>query len=177
MGLEPLLSGVESNRRGPDTRAIRAEKGVTMPAVEESIIIERSPETVFRFTTDPSNVPRYSRNIVEYEKPEDGPLQVGSTVRGAVRVAGRRIDFVYEVLEFDPPERLVAKTIESPIPFRMTQRYEATGNSTRLDWLTESDGFGGFFGKLTESMVVGMYARDLRSDLENLKQLIETETS
>ncbi len=148
-----------------------------MPAVEESIIIERSPETVFRFTTHPRNVPRYSRNIVEYEQLGEGPMEVGARVGGTVRVAGRRIDFVYEVLEFDPAERLVAKTVESPIPFRMTQRYEATGNSTRLDWLTESDGFGGFFGKLTESMVVSMYARDLRLDLESLKRLIETETS
>jgi len=58
----------------------------------------------------------------------------------------------------------------------MTQRYEAAVNGTRLDWLTESDGFGGFFGRLTESVVVSMYARDLRSDLESLKRLIETET-
>jgi uncharacterized protein YndB with AHSA1/START domain len=158
-------------------RAIRAEKGTTMPAVEESIIIERPAETVFRFTTDPSNVPRYSRNIVEYEKLEEGPMKVGARVGGTVRVAGRRIDFVYEVLEFDPPERLVAKTVESPIPFRMTQRYEAAVSGTRLDWLTESDGFGGFFGKLTESVVVSMYARDLRSDLESLKRLIESETT
>ena len=148
-----------------------------MPAVEESIIIDRSPETVFRFTTDPRNVPKYSRNIVEYEKLEERPMEVGARVRGVVRVAGRRIDFVYEVLEFDPPKRLVAKTIESPIPFRTTQRYEATVNGTRLDWLTESDGFGGLFGKLTESVVVNMYARDLRSDLESLKRLIETETT
>ncbi len=147
-----------------------------MPAVEESIIIERSPETVFRFTTDPRNVPRYSRNIVEYGKLEEGPMEVGARVGGTVRVAGRRIEFVYEVIEFDPPGRFVAKTVESPIPFRMTQRYEAAVNGTCLDWLTESDGFGGFFGKLTESVVVGMYARDLQSDLESLKRLIETET-
>lgn len=148
-----------------------------MPAVEESIIIERPPETVFRFTTDPRNVPRYSRNTIEYEELQEGPMEIGTRVGGTVRVAGRRIDFVYEVLEFDPPERFVAKTVESPIPFRMTQRYEAVVKGTRLDWLTESDGFGGFFGKLTESMVVSMYARDLRSDLQSLKRLIESETS
>ncbi|HUG08004.1 MAG TPA: SRPBCC family protein [Acidimicrobiia bacterium] len=148
-----------------------------MPAVEESIIIERSPEAVFRFTTDPRNVPRYSRNIVGYEKLEKGPLQVGARVSGTVRVAGRRIDFVYEVIQFDPPEHFVSKTVESPIPFRVTQHYEPTANGTRLDWLTESDGFGGFFGRLTESVVVSMYAGDLRSDLETLKRLIESDTA
>lgn len=148
-----------------------------MPAVEESIIIERPPETVFRFATDLVNVARYSRAIVENEKLDNAPLEVGTRVRGSARVAGRRIDFTYEVIEFAPPSRHVAKTVESPIPFRVTQHYEATADGTRLDWLTESDGFGGFFGKLTESVVVGLYARDLRSDLERLKRLIESETA
>lgn len=147
-----------------------------MPAVEESIIIERPPETVFRLTTDPRNVPSYSPNIVEYEKLQDGPMEVGARVRGSVKVAGRRMDFVYEVIEFDPPRLFVAKTVESPIPFRVTQHYEETATGTRLDWLAKSDGFGGFFGELTESAVTSLYARDLQSDLERLKRFIESET-
>ncbi|HEX6219962.1 MAG TPA: SRPBCC family protein [Acidimicrobiia bacterium] len=147
-----------------------------MPAVEESIIIKRSPDTVFRFTTDAVNVPRYSSNVVEYAMLEEGPMGVGSRVRGSVKVAGRRIDFTYEVIEFDPPTRYVSKAVESPISFRVTQHYEPTADGTRLDWLTESDGFGGFFGKLTESVVVSLHSRDLRSNLERLKSLMEAET-
>lgn len=147
-----------------------------MPAVEESIFIQGPAETVFRFTTDPLNVPDFSPNTVEYEKLGDGPMKAGTRVRGRAKVAGRRIEFVSEVVEFDPPVRYVSKTIESPIPFSVTQQYEQTPDGTRLDWLTESDGFGGFFGKLTEPVVVGLYTRDLRSDLANLKRLIESET-
>lgn len=148
-----------------------------MPAVEESIIIERPPETVFRFATDPVNVASYSRTIVEFEKLDNEPLEIGTRVRGSARVAGRRIDFTYEVIEFDPPTRYVTKTVESPIPFRVTQHYEATTSGTLVDWMTESDGFGGFFGKLSEQVVVSLYARDLRSDLERLKLLIESENA
>lgn len=57
-------------------------------------------------------------------------MEVGARVRGTVRVAGRRSDFVYEVVQFDPPERLVDKTVESPIPFRVTQHYEVVVNGT-----------------------------------------------
>lgn len=57
-----------------------------------------------------------------------------------------------------------------------SSNYEPTADGTRLDWLTESDGFGGFFGKLTESVVVSLYSRDLRSNLERLKSLMEAET-
>lgn len=146
-----------------------------MPAVEESIIIERSPETVFRFTTDPRNVPRYSRNVVDYEKLEGGPMEVGTRVGGTVRVAGDGSTRIRGagIRPAGTPRRQDGRVAH---PFRMTQRYEAAVNGTRLDWLTESDGFGGFFGRLTESVVVSMYARDLRSDLESLKRLIETET-
>ncbi|MFP3914459.1 MAG: SRPBCC family protein [Actinomycetota bacterium] len=148
-----------------------------MPAVEESIVIERSPETVFRLTTDPVRVPRYSSNVVECRRLTDGPLRVGSRVRGTAKVAGRRIDFVYEVTELDPPKRYVSQTLESPIPFRILQHYEETPGGTRLDWLTESDGFGGFFGKLTETVVVSTYAQELRSNLESLKRRVEEATT
>lgn len=49
-----------------------------MPAVEESILIDRPADVVYRFPTDPANVPRYSSNIVDYEKLEDRPIRVGS---------------------------------------------------------------------------------------------------
>lgn len=147
-----------------------------MPEVEESIVIERPLATVFRFATDPANVPLFSSNLVEYGVLGGGALRLGSRVAGAIRVAGQRIAFVYEVTEFGPPNRLVAEAVESPVPFRITQRYEEAGAGTLVDWHTESDGYGGLFGKLTETTVISMYARDMRADLQNLKRLIESES-
>ena len=53
---------------------------------------------------------------------------------------------------------------------------DAQNGGTLLEWLTETDPLGGFFGKLAEPAVVGMYRRELKADLERLKRLIETET-
>lgn len=147
-----------------------------MPEVEECIFIERPPEAVFRFATEPANVPRFSPNVLEYERLDEGILRVGSRVRGTAKVAGRRVDYIYEVTEFNPPERYVIRAVESPISFRVTQRYEATDEGTLVDWHTESDGYGGFFGKLAESVVTSMYARDVKSNLRTLKELLEVET-
>ena len=146
-----------------------------MPSIHESIVIDCPPGTVFDFLSDPANVPRYSPSIVRYEHLDDGPFGLGSRVDGSIKVAGKRIDFVEEIVEFDPPRRFSARTIESPIPFRVTVWSDPVSGGTLLEWLTEVDQFGGFFGKLAEPAVVGMYRRELKADLERARYLIETE--
>lgn len=147
-----------------------------MPSIHESIVIDRPQEAVFEYSSNPKNVPRYSPSIVRYEPVEDGPLGEGSRIEGSIKVAGKRIDFVEEIVEFDPPRRFSARTIESPLPFRVTIWSDPVDEETLLEWLTEADQFGGFFGKLAEPVVVGMYRRELKADLERLKKLIESET-
>ena len=88
-----------------------------MPSIHESILIDRPQEIVFDFSSDPRNVPRYSPSIVRYEPTDTGPLGVGSRVNGSIKVAGKRIDYILEITEFEPPRRFASKTIESPIPF------------------------------------------------------------
>lgn len=146
-----------------------------MPSFHESIVIGRPQKTVFDFLSDPGNVPRYSPSIVRYEPSDDQPFGLGSRVDGSIKVAGKRIDFVEEIVEFDPPRRFSARTIESPIPFRVTVWSDPVSGGTLLEWLTEVDQFGGFFGKLAEAVVIGMYRRELKADLERVRQLIETE--
>ncbi len=147
-----------------------------MPSIHESIVIDRPQEDVFQFSSDPANVPRYSPSIVRYEQVDEGPLELGSRISGSIKVAGKRLDFLYEIVEFEPPRRFSAKTIESPIPFRVTIWSDPLNGGTLLEWLTETDQFGGFFGKLAEPVVVGIYARELRADLARLKALVETGT-
>jgi hypothetical protein len=147
-----------------------------MPSIHESVVVDRSQETVFRFSSDPAYVPRYSPSIVRYEPVDAGPLGVGSRVQGSIKVAGKRIDFVEEIVEFDAPRRFSARTIESPIPFRVTVWSDPVSGGTLLEWLTETDSFGGFFGKLAERVVVGIYTRELKADLQRLKEIVESET-
>jgi hypothetical protein len=150
--------------------------GSALPSIHESIVIDRPQQTVFDFSSNPSNVIRYSPSIVRYEPVDDGPLELGSRVEGSIKVAGKRIDFVEEIVEFDPPRRFSSRTVESPLPFRVTIWSDPVNEGTLLEWLTEADQFGGFFGKLAEPVVVAMYSRELKADLERLKALIEAET-
>jgi len=71
-----------------------------VPVIEESIVISRPAMEVFEFLTEPENVLLYSSNVVEYEQVSGGPRDVGGVARGTVRVAGRRLNFTTELVEW-----------------------------------------------------------------------------
>ncbi len=146
-----------------------------MPVVDDSININRPRSEVFAFATDPENIPLYSSNLIEFEQVTEGPVGKGTRNRGSVKVAGKRIDFTVEVVEFDDGRRLASRSVESPIPFELDVTYEDADDGTRVSWHQESPGFKGFFGKLADPLVNRMYAKDVRSNLENLKELLEAE--
>ena len=146
-----------------------------MPVVDDSIIINRPRNVVFAFATDPESIPLYSSNLIEFEQVTEGPVGKGTRNRGSVKVAGKRIDFLSEVVEFEEGGRLGSRSIESPIPFELDLTYEDAEGGTKVSWHQESPGFGGFFGKLTDPLVNRMYAKDVRSNLEKLKEILEDE--
>ncbi|MDH3540781.1 MAG: SRPBCC family protein [Acidimicrobiia bacterium] len=145
-----------------------------MPVVEEKILIKRPRDEVFAFATDPANVPLYSSNLVEFEKTSDGPVGKGTTYRGVVKVAGRSLKWTSEVAEFDQGRRFVNRSVESPMAWEMQVSYEDDSGDTLVYWRQETDGYGGFFGKLTDPLVTRMYAKDVKSNLEKLKELLES---
>lgn len=146
-----------------------------MLIVDESIIIKRPRDEVFAFAIDPANVPLFSSNLIEYRQLTPGPVQKGTRDAGAVKVAGKRIDWTTEVVEFEEGRRWGVRSVESPIAFEMDLRYEDAEDGTEIRWHQESETFGGFFGKLAEPLVNRMYAKDVRSNLEKLKELLEAE--
>lgn len=144
-----------------------------MPVVEETTLIKRPRAEVFAFANDPTNVPLYSSNLVEFEKTSEGPVGKGTTYRGVAKVAGKSLKWTSEVAEFDEGRRVVNRSVESPMSWEMQVSYEDDAGDTLVHWRQETDGYGGFFGKLTDPLVTRMYAKDVKSNLEKLKELLE----
>lgn len=144
-----------------------------MPTVEETIVIDRPRGEVFAFATDPANVPVYSSNLAEFEKTSDGPVSKGTTYRGVAKVAGRSLAWTSEVAEFEEGRHYVNRSVESPMAWEIDIAYEDAADGTRVTWHQDTADFGGFFGKLADPLVTRMYAKDVRSNLENLKELLE----
>lgn len=144
-----------------------------MPAIEESIVIDRPREEVFDFLTEPSNTPRFDSAMIEVEK-LDERIEKGARVRAVIRVAGRSIESISEVVEHHRPDRFAFRSVESPVDFEVRWTLTDLGEgATRVDFRNEAPNLKGFWGKLADPVVRRMYAHDVRASLENLKELLE----
>ena len=56
--------------------------------------------------------------------------------------------------------------------FCRTVTFSDEGSGTRVTWLQESESLGGVF-KLADGLVMKLYSRDVRSNLEKAKTLLE----
>lgn len=146
-----------------------------MPLIEESVVVSCPLGRAFDFATDPVNTSRFNRTVIESRRVDRGVLGAGSQVHCVARVAGHRLEYDYEIVEFQPPTRCVIATTASPIMFTVSMRFSAVNRDTIIDWTIDSERFGSFFGYLSESVVSSIYARDLRSTLAELKRLLESD--
>lgn len=62
-----------------------------------------------------------------------------------------------------------------PDPLRERNPVRPVGGGTRVTWHQESGSLGGVFGSLADTVVAKLYARDVRSNLEHAKALLEAE--
>src|SRR3972149_6019287 len=146
-----------------------------MPIINESIVINRRRSDVFAFATDPENVPLYSSNLMSFEQLTEGPVGKGTRNHGKVRVVGRTLEWTTEVTEFEQDRSYVSRSVESPVGFELDIRYEDADGGTKVTWHQESETFGGFFGKLADPLATRMYAKEVGSNLETLKERGEAE--
>jgi len=144
-----------------------------MLEITEMVYIDASPEDVHAFTMEPANMLVWNSNMVEYELLDD-EVRKGSHIRGVSKVAGRRLEWIMEFAELDVGHRAVLRSIEAPFEFEIEQTYEATGEGTTVTWHQMMESLGGFFGKLTDPLALRLYQHDVRSNLEKLKELVET---
>jgi uncharacterized membrane protein len=84
--------------------------------VSTDIAIARPVGVVSAYSADPDNAPKWYVNIKSVEWKIPWPLAVGSQVAFVAKFLGRRMAYTYEVVEFQPGERLIMRTAEGPFP-------------------------------------------------------------
>jgi carbon monoxide dehydrogenase subunit G len=139
--------------------------------VEESITIAKPRPEVFAFFTDPDNTTVYSSNLIDYEVTSGRPDEVGRTAKFSVKVVGVRLDYTDELVERVENER--AKLVgQGRIPYSITLSFADDGDGTKVTWQQEVDSLGSVF-KFADGLVIKMYGKDVRSNLEKAKTLLE----
>jgi uncharacterized membrane protein len=151
--------------------------------VEESIIIDRSPEEVFAFLAVRNNDPVWMASVVESEwleptsRDTDAPMRVGRRGRMVMKNMGRRLEYLDEVTDYEPGRRIAHRTVEGSIQLNTACLTEPAGDGCRATVVGETDNFiGGPFGKLANPIVARFVRRGFRVDLAKLKDILEAGT-
>ena len=95
-------------------------------------IIRRDRASVSAFAADPDNAPDWYENIRSVEWVTPAPLGVGSRVAFVAQFLGRRLAYTYEIVDYEPGNRLVMRTAEGPFPMEISYGWEDAGGDTRM---------------------------------------------
>ena len=140
-----------------------------MVKVDVSVIINRSAEEVWAYLDDPSNWPEWNATVLE-AKASDRPLRVGTTVESVAKFLGRRITSTFEITEYEPGRKVVSRTT-APFPLTQTYIVEPAAGRARVSGTLEGEP-GGFF-KLGEPILARIAKKQVDSQFETLKEILE----
>ena len=144
-----------------------------MPTVEENIDIAIPPQLVFNFLSKSENITVWDSSVVHAEAIGDEPVGLGTRAKGTSKIVGKKFDWTTEVGEFQPPSRLVSRSVDGTLEFTVTSTLEPEGDGTRLTYrIDAASGLGGVFGKLADRFVEKAQARTVRANLETLAEML-----
>jgi uncharacterized membrane protein len=143
-----------------------------MATVNKSITINTPVEKVFKYATEPSNLPEIWPSLVENKLVERLP-NGGNKTQFVYKMAGMRFEGISEDTEFIPNQRVVSKT-EEIVESEMIWEYQSEGEATKVTFRAEYTVPIPLLGKLAEAFIVKQNDNEAEVILANLKARMET---
>jgi uncharacterized membrane protein len=144
-----------------------------MIRIETRVVINRPIDEVFEFVSDVENNPLWQSSIVEGKQTSSGSLGVGTTITTTSRYLGLRIKTDWEVIEYEPNRKYVAKSISGRGQAKGTWAFEPVANGTRVDLAAEM-GLSGLF-RIVEPMLKIIGQRETEKEFAALRELLEAQ--
>jgi len=139
--------------------------------VSTDIIINRPPEIVARYASDPDHVPAWYANIKSVEWQTQKPLSVGSRIAFVAYFLRRRMAYTYEITELSP-NRLVMRTSEGPFPMETSYTWERV-EEARTRMTLRNRGVPKGFSRWVAPLMKMAIRRANKKDLALLKRRLE----
>ena len=128
---------------------------------ELTIQITRTPEDVFAYLTDASNLPAWQAGVKSATM-RDGRIEESRSL------LGRELNTKLEVVEQEEPRLFTQRALDSPVPFTVRHELEPADGGTRLTVTADGD---------VPGFVAGILARraekQFRKAFERLKEILE----
>ena len=128
---------------------------------ELTIEIARTPEDVFSYLADVSNLPAWQAGVKSATL-RDGRIEESRSL------LGRELRTTMEIVERDEPRLFTLRALNSPVPFTVRHELEEAESGTRLTVTAEGDVPGFAAGLLARRA-----EKQFREDFERLKQILE----
>jgi uncharacterized membrane protein len=139
--------------------------------VEAEGVIQRPRTEVAAYATEPANDPQWISGVKSAQMVTDPPVRVGTRVERRAAFLGKRIDYLMEIAEFVPAERIVMRSVRSPFPMRVTYRFDDAAGGTRVGIRVEGDASG--FYRLAAPLLARSVKAGITRDLANLRSQLE----
>jgi carbon monoxide dehydrogenase subunit G len=135
---------------------------------EHELEIERPPDDVYAFLSDPENLPRWQSEVLEVRRESD------TRFREVRTFVGRRIESTLEVTAAEPGREFSLRSASGPVRFSVRHLVEPAGEGrTRLRVVGDTEGAGGLF-KLGGPLLRRAAQRRFQEDFARLKALLES---
>lgn len=142
-----------------------------MARVEASVLIDRPLEEVFAFVRNPVDHPQWETAQFDVEQTSEGPLGVGTTFRGGIRLLGLPISWSAKCIAYETDRGLEFNVNAGALQLQEILTLEPTGVGTRFTIVYEGELRGLF--RLAGPLAVRIFQRQVEGDLANLKEVLE----
>ena len=144
--------------------------------VKSQLMINKPKAEVVSYALDPHNDPLWVSGIVESKMITDPPVAQGSQVDRVASFLGKRIQYILEVVDWEPGSRMGTHSIKGPFPMEVTYEFEdAPSEMVELGTLARIRVKGeasGFF-KVASPLLAQMVNKSIGKDRKNLKEIME----
>jgi carbon monoxide dehydrogenase subunit G len=129
---------------------------------ELTIEIARTPEDVFSYLTDVSNLPAWQTGLKSAAL-RDGRIEESRSL------LGRDFNTTLEIVDQDEPRLFTLRALDGPVPFTVRHELEPADGGTRLTVTADGDVPGFAAGLLARAA-----EKQFRKDFVRLKQILES---
>jgi uncharacterized protein YndB with AHSA1/START domain len=157
---------------GPSSRDTPWAMSQEISRIEKTILLNRLPEEVWEYISDPRNDPQWCkkvRSVEQIDGDRPGPEARYRVIHRPERpTRSERLEVTIE--EFEPPKRMRIREEDDDGVFDVTYVLEPTGAGTRL---TQQDEIAWKVPRLQRPAATTYVGRDIVDQLSRLKRLLE----